>query len=304
MLSEGSLISQIRKLAGAGAGNSSLIKGIGDDCAILRPRPRHDLVFTTDFVLQGRHFTLETHTPNDIGHKALARSLSDLAAMGSKPLFCLVSLAMPADLGKPWINRFYKGLLKLASQHAIVLAGGDLASFDAVIADVVCCGEVPQGKALLRSNAKPGDVIYVTGQLGGAASGFEMHAGPNSRRHRRPEPRVAVGQALRRLGVTCCMDLSDGLALDLHRLCTESKVKADLDGLLPVARGATRVQAIFGGEDYELLFTAPEKLNLPSVVAGVAISRIGKIGEGKSGTLTLAGKPLEPTGFDHFSQTP
>src|SRR5689334_22991378 len=116
---ETQIIEQIRKLARVGPRNKEIVFGIGDDCAILRPRASEDLVFTSDFVLEGRHFTLDTHRPADIGHKALARGLSDLAAMGSKPVFCLVSLAVPAEVGQFWVHRFYKGLLALAARYKI-----------------------------------------------------------------------------------------------------------------------------------------------------------------------------------------
>ncbi len=300
MPSETSLVRHIRSLAAAQPSNKRLIKGIGDDCAILRPRPGHDLVFTTDLVLEGRHFTLETHKPADIGHKALARSLSDLAAMGSRPLFCLVSLAVPQHLGQRWINGFYRGLLGLAARHETALAGGDLASFDRVLADVVCCGEVPAGQALLRSKARPGDSIYVTGTLGASAAGFRTQRGVNWKRHLRPEPRVAQGEALRKLGVTCCMDLSDGLSLDLRRLCLESRVSADLAETLPIARGATLEDALHGGEDYELLFTASPRVRVPEEIAAVPIARIGTIGKGKPGAVTFAARSLRSKGFDHF----
>jgi thiamine-monophosphate kinase len=168
--------------------NRAVIEGIGDDCAIVRPQAGSDLVFTTDFVLEDRHFALRTHAPEAIGHKALARSLSDLAAMGSDPVFCLVSLALPANLTGQWIDGFYKGLLKLAQKHKITLAGGDLSKYDKVIVDVMCCGKIPKGAALLRSGAKPGDRIYVTGELGAAAASNWMRA---------PEPRVAAGRKLR-----------------------------------------------------------------------------------------------------------
>jgi len=128
-------------------------------------------------------------------------------------MFCLVSLAVPARLGASWIDRFYKGLLSLAARSSVTLAGGDLARFETVVADVICCGRVPRGKAILRSGAKPGDGIYVTGQLGGAA-----HALAVSGRALSPEPRIKVGIALRKLGVSAGMDLSDGLSLDLQRL--------------------------------------------------------------------------------------
>ena len=301
MPSETSLIRHIRAKAAAQPVNKRLIKGIGDDCAILRPRPGHDLVFTTDFVLEGRHFTLDTHKAADVGHKALARSLSDLAAMGSRPLFCLVSLAVPQSLGQRWMSGFYRGLLGLAAEHGTSLAGGDLASFDRVIADVMCCGEVRSGEGLLRSSAKPGDLIYVTGALGASAAGFRTRRGANWKRHLHPKPRIAVGLALARLGVRCCMDLSDGLSLDLRRMCVESKVSADLSEMIPIARGATLQDALHGGEDYELLFTASPKVRVPDKIALVAVTKIGLIGNGKPGAVTFAARPLRSGGFDHFS---
>jgi thiamine-monophosphate kinase len=278
---ETQLIQKIREMSNAGAG--SLILGIGDDAAILRPHPRQDLVFTSDLLLEDRHFTRETYSPADVGHKALARSLSDLAAMGAEPVFCLVSLAVPADLAASWLARFYKGLLALAAKYNCALAGGDLARFDKVAVDVTCCGSVPRGKALLRSAAKPGDNIYVTGKLG-----------KDWRRNRRPEPRIAAGIALRRLGVRAAMDLSDGLSLDLRRLCLESQVGAEIHADLSG-------EALHGGEDYELLFTAPLTLHLPARVETVPINRIGIITSEHKGRVLLDGRVLEPQGFDHIA---
>ena len=270
---ETEIIDKIRRLAGP----SNLVRGIGDDCAILRPRANEDLVFTSDFALEGRHFTLKTHTAADIGHLALARSLSDIAAMGAEPVFCLVSLAMPPDFP---VRRFFKALLALAGKHKVTLAGGDLARFDKVLVDVICAGSVPRGKAMLRSAAKPGDRIYVTGKLGKPAH--------------RPRPRIATGLALRRLGVVAAMDLSDGLSLDLARFCRESKVGAELSSI-PIARGASLDQALDRGEDYELLFTAPPKLKIPPSLA----SDIGLIT--RSRKILLNGRPLPSKGFDHFA---
>ena len=300
---ETQLIEQIRTLARAGYQNKEILFGIGDDCAIMRPRAAEDLVFTSDFVLEGKHFTLDTHRASDIGHKALARSLSDLAAMGSKPVFCLVSLALPARLGPVWIRRFYKGLLALASRYKITLIGGDLACFDTVVADVICCGCVGRGKAILRTGARPGDDIYVTGALGASAHGLVTRKGSAWRGHLRPEPRIATGLALQRIGVSACMDLSDGLSLDLHRLCLESKVSAELDRKLPIARGATLEQALHGGEDYELLFTAWSRAKVPQLINGVRITRIGKITQGRPGQIRFRGRSLKPDGFDHFHAT-
>jgi thiamine-monophosphate kinase len=281
MMRETQLIQKIRKVSGAASG--SLILGIGDDAAILRPDAREDLVFTSDLLLEDRHFTREIYSPGDIGHKALARSLSDLAAMGAEPVFCLVSLGVPADLAGAWVTRFYRGLLALAKKYKLTLAGGDLARFEKIIMDVTCCGRVPRGKALLRSAAKSGDSIYVTGKLG-----------KDWRRNRRPEPRIAAGIQLRRLGVRAAMDLSDGLSLDLQRLCVESQVGAEITANLSQ-------EALHGGEDYELLFTAPPALKLPARAGDVPIVPIGKITSRHKGRVLLHGQPLKPKGYDHFS---
>ena len=293
------LVRRIRTLAGEGPQNNTIVQSIGDDCAVLRPRSGEDLVFTTDFAIEDRHFTLATHKPADIGHKALARSLSDLAAMGSEPLFCLISLALPARLDEKWIDGFYKGVLALASQYNVTLAGGDLSKSKKVIADVMCCGRVPQGKALLRSGAKPGDGIYVTGALGESALGFNEQRGPAWQRHLRPQPRIAAGIALRKKHVSACMDLSDGLSLDLRRMCLESGVSAELDHI-PTARRATVEQALHGGEDHELLFTS--KRPMPPTLAGLPITRIGVIAQGRAGEVLFQNRLLPPQGFDHFAK--
>jgi len=293
---ETAIVQRIRTLAESGDRDPSIIKSIGDDCAVLRPRSNDDLVFTSDFVLEDRHFRLETHTAAEIGYQALARGLSDLAAMGSEPVFCLVSLAVPAQLGAAWIRGFYKGLLALAAKYKIILAGGDLARFDRVVADVMCCGRVPRGKAILRSGASPGHRLYVTGALGGAAHDFAF-----KNRNVHPEPRIQAGIALRRLGVSAGMDLSDGLSLDLKRLCLESRVSAELQSYLPIAPGASLEQALHGGEDYELLFTAPPKKRIPKHVTGLPITEIGVITRARAGEIRFKGRLLKPRGFDHFS---
>jgi thiamine-monophosphate kinase len=295
---ETELVSIIQRFADQTAGSKALIRGIGDDCAVLRPARNRDLVFTTDFTLEDRHFTLRTHSAGDIGHKSLARSLSDLAAMGADPVFCLVSLALPLSLGHAWIKSFYGGLTALARKHGIALAGGDLASADKIAVDVMCCGSVPRSRALLRSGARPSDGIYVSGLLGGSASALEQQRGAAWKRHKRPEPRLALGKELRGLA-SAVMDLSDGLSLDLERLCRESKVGARLLSQIPRAKGASIQQVLHGGEDYELLFTANARKKVPAQIAGVPITRIGEI-TNEAGTITFGGEVLEPLGFDHF----
>ncbi len=293
-----SLIQKIAVFAQKTGSSPNIIKGIGDDCAVIRPQAGQDMVFTSDFTIENRHFTLATHSASDVGHKALARSLSDLAAMGADPLFFLVSLALPPDAKAAWLTGFYQGMTQLASRYNIVLAGGDLAQAEKTIVDVMCCGTVPRRSALLRSGAHPGDRIYVTGQLGMSALGLERKRGAAWRRHKRPEPRIELGKQIRRWA-TAAMDLSDGLSLDLFRLCNASKVGARLENCIPISPGASLQQALHGGEDYELLFTASCKQKISNEIAGIAVTCIGEITE-NADAITYEGKILQPLGFEHF----
>lgn len=280
---------------------SPLITGIGDDCAIYRPRgSSEDLLFTTDLLVENIHFLTSTHRPPDIGYKTLARGLSDIAAMGGEPRFCLLSLGLPKSIDEKWIDGFYSGLLKLAETHGTVLAGGDLSRAHRITCDIVCCGAVPRGQALLRSGARRGDSIYVSGALGGSALGLATNRGAARRRHLRPEPRLQLGQHLRRLHATSAMDLSDGLSIDLTRLCEASGTSADIE-LLPIFPGATPEQALHGGEDYELLFTVPPRTRVPDSFHDIPLTRIGTmLGGAPVGRVLLAGRPLPVLGHDHF----
>jgi thiamine-monophosphate kinase len=257
--------------------------GIGDDCAVVRsPGSKTSLLFTTDLFIEDVHF-LRGQRPEQCGHRALARGLSDIAAMGGDPKWCLVSLALASWAGARWVERFYDGLLALARRHRTRLVGGDLSRSDRVTADIAVVGTVPQGEALLRRGAAPGDGIYVSGALGGLP--------------RLPEPRLKLGKALRRRA-TACMDLSDGLSIDLHRLCIESGVAAWLDRPIPVAPKATLDAALHAGEDYELLFTA--RREPMRSLDNVPVTRIGSIVEGRPGAITLFGRELQVKGYDHF----
>jgi len=281
-MNELGLVDMLRRLARPGKGKApGMVLGIGDDCAIYRPRPSEELLFTTDQSIEGVHF-LPEQRPAVIGHNALARSLSDIAAMGAEPRFCLVSLAAPAERGEKFIAAFYRGLLALARRSGTVLAGGDLAHSDRIYCDVMVCGSAPRGKALRRSGAQPGDWLYVSGRLGKPWGA-------------RIQPRLAFGRVLRGRA-TACMDLSDGLSLDLHRLCLESGVAAAVERV-PVMRGATLERALHGGEDYELLFTLPPAKSPPR-----GATRIGNIVKGEAGVVWFQGQPLAPRGYDHFAR--
>ena len=295
--SESRVLDRIRTRAGNARG---LLLGIGDDCAIFRPRRGEDLLFTTDMLIEDVHFRRGTHSAADVGWKAIARGLSDIAAMGGTPRFCLLSLAVGEGITTKWIDGFFRGLLELAEREQTPLAGGDLARADRLMCDIVVCGGVPAGRALRRDGARPADGVYVSGALGGSALGLAERRGVAWRRHLRPEPRLQLGRyLLSKLRATAAMDLSDGLSLDLQRLCLASGVSAGVTPP-PIFRGATLEQALHGGEDYELLFTIRPGTRVPAAFDGLPLTRIGTIQEGSPGRVELDGKALPALGYDHF----
>lgn len=296
-MTEDSLLETIRRRLPPAV--RSLILGPGDDAAIYRPQPNCDLVFTTDMMHEDRHF-LRSYDPYSVGWKALARGLSDIAAMGAKPEFALLSLALGEWMDQQWVQGFYDGFLALASKYELPLAGGDLARASQGSLDVVVCGSVPRGEALLRGGARPGDWLYVSGALGGGAVGLRDPENVAARKqHLRPEPRVALGIALREQGIaTAMMDISDGLSTDLRRMLVESGVAAEIDGDLPLFTGASEWDALHGGDDYELLFTANGQV--PRMLSDIPLHTIGRVVAGAPGRLVRNGKLLQPQGWDHF----
>jgi thiamine-monophosphate kinase len=226
------LIERIRRSAARGSHGAG--PGIGDDCAVLRLPPGHEALVTTDFTLEDIHFRRDWHPADSVGHRCLARGLSDVAAMGGVPKAAFLSLALPSDLPQKWVDQFVGGLLKLAKRYSVRLAGGDTAhSPGGILADIVVLGSAPAGKAILRSGAKPGDLLYVTGTLGSSVAALNrLRDGENLRprshlKHFYPEPRIAVGQFLREKKLASAMiDISDGLSTDLAHICDESKTGA------------------------------------------------------------------------------
>lgn len=266
-MSERGVIEWIRKHAPSfGTG---VRVGIGDDCAVYRPVAGEELVFTTDFTIEGRHFTLGDYSPRDVGYKALARGLSDVAAMGAEARFALVSLAVPDE---SFVKPFFGGLFGLARKYGVTVAGGDLSRSEKVHVDIVVCGTVPKGKALLRSGAKPGDWLYVTGPLG--------------LWKKRPKPRLDLVEIVRR-EAHAAMDITDGLSMDLDRMMVASGVTCEITAAPPVCRGATLEDAWHRGEDYELLIASPKRLGAP-------FHEIGVVCAGRPGS------PVPPKGWDHF----
>lgn len=270
LVSEDSIIAKLRR-------RSPLI---GDDCAIVPSRSGQDFLLKADLSIEKVHFTRESPA-EAIGARAVARCLSDIAASGGTPLYCLLSITLAPWTDEKWLDAFYRGAYKLLRKTKTELAGGDISHADQFVCDVVLCGSVARGKALRRSGAQPGDALYVSGPLGGW-------------RHKPVvTPRLEIGRKL--IGVaTACMDISDGLALDLHRLCKASGVAAELNSI-PLLKGATLDQALHDGEDYELLYTAPPRVKAPGI-------RIGTIVKGRTGAVRLEGKPLKPIGYDHIRQ--
>jgi thiamine-monophosphate kinase len=342
-LPEKSLIAEIRRLAEAAArasshrrgnrGRARVLAGIGDDCAILQftlgsaPAATQILV-TTDFSLEGIHFRRDWHAPEVVGHRCLTRGLSDIAAMGGEPVAAFLSLGLPRDLPQSWVRRFMRGLIALAEKYRVPLAGGDTAESPAgILADIVVVGSEPKGKAILRSGARPGDRIFVSGTLGGSAAAVVkmMATGktvdPRSYpRHFHPDPRLELGRILREKNLVSAMiDLSDGLSTDLAHICEESRVGAEIEAAaIPRARVGRPQRpvdldlAFHGGEDYELLFTVPEGKRIPPQLTGVAVTPIGRITRSrkillhqeqrdqKSSGERHRARVLIPRGWEHF----
>lgn len=256
---------------------------IGDDCAVIR-HGGEDLLFTTDLLVEDVHFRRTERSAPDIGYRALARSLSDIAAMGGDPRWATVAVALPPWATERWVAAFYRGLLGIATRDRTEIVGGDFSRAPVLMVDVMVCGTVPKGRALRRNGARPGDAIYVSGPLGRSKWRFV--------------PRLALGRLLRTYHATSCMDLSDGLSLDLHRLALASGVSAELDHI-PIARRATLDGALHRGEDYELLFTLPPQTKPPR-----GVYRIGEIAPGFAGRVTYNGVLVTPDGHDHFRSQP
>ena len=332
MRSEFDFINSIRQRV-----TSSLITGIGDDAAVFRSNSGKETIVSVDLLIEDIDFRRTTTPPYLLGHKALAVSLSDLAAMGSRPLSALISIGVPENIWKTdFVDRMYDGWLDLANRYGVQLIGGDTSrAHEHIVIDSIAIGECSAGMAVKRAGASPGDQIFVTGSLGAAAAGLrliergahlaEQNLGDEDSqkldhvllRQLRPEPRVGWGIVLgeERLA-TAMIDLSDGLSSDLNHLCDESKVGALIDAsLLPIdervvelcgRRALDPLQlALHGGEDFELQFTVKSEsvVRLPRRVDGIEITRIGEIAHAGGGVKISEGTrtwDLKPGGWKHF----
>jgi thiamine-monophosphate kinase len=290
--------------------------GVGDDGALIRPAPGAELVVSTDMLVAGTHF-LPNDDPADLGWKVLAVNVSDMAAMGARPRWALLAAALPAAT-ESWIEKFASGFFACAEEFGIDVIGGDTTKGPRNFC-VTIFGEVPEGTALLRSGARPGDEIWVSGAPGRAAQGLAHRQGRIALDDpadclaalHRPQPRVALGLALREAGLaTAAIDVSDGLLADLGHILTASGVAATLR--LAVSPEPTFAEQCFlsGGDDYELCFSTPagrhEEVPALSASLSLPLTCIGRVEAGEAGqldVLTLDGAPVAVTqrGYDHFS---
>lgn len=313
---------------------SSLLFGIGDDAAVIEQPGRLDTVITADLLVEEIDFRLTTTTPRLLGHKALAVSLSDIAAMGARPRWALLSVGVPRAVWRSsFMEEFYEGFFALADRYRVRLIGGDTSRTPRhVVIDSVVTGETGRGRAIFRSGARPGDHIFVTGDLGASKVGLQLLEGERAgrvldespavqyalSRHRRPEPRVAWGALLgeERLA-TAMIDISDGLSSDLSHLCYESRVGAAIDARrIPVSGRISRLAeeiglnplgaALDGGEDFELLFTVRPRCvaRIPRSVGGVPATYIGDVAYEGDGIILREESGVKfrliPQGFRHF----
>ena len=325
MRSEAELIRYLQQRFPAGGG---VQVGIGDDAAVLAGDPRRDWVVTTDFLIESVHFVRGAQPARAVGWKALARSLSDIAAMGARPRYTLLALAVPVSTPTRWVKEFFAGVNALARRYQVRLVGGDLSSAPQIIVDVQVVGDVEKGRAVRRRGARPGETIWVSGTLG------MSHLGLAALRHRLipgramvqravrthlyPQPRLRLAEWLgRRAGVSAMIDVSDGLSTDLAHLCQASRVGARIFAArVPVVKLPPSLEerlgtsgwelALDGGEDYELLFTLPRPraARLPPKFAGVKLTAIGEITPHESGLTVVDSegreRTLVPRGWDHF----
>lgn len=296
---------------------------IGDDCAVLPKDPETDMVITADMLVEDIDFRLKWITPESVGHKALAVSLSDIAAMGANPTWAMLSIGLPEHIwNTDFIDRFYDGWHRLASEFGVELVGGDISRTpDKIVIDSVVAGEVEKGGAILRSTARPGDMIFVTNLLGGAAAGLAVLEGGLPRgaelekvvlKQLQPMPQIKWGKLLQQQHLASAMiDLSDGLSSDLAHLCRASGVGAviyaDKIPVYPASNLPDRPEidpldrALNGGEDFELLFTSDPK-NFSTLKTGHFL-HIGEVtaSEGIIELITSSERAvLEPRGYRHF----
>ncbi len=304
--------------------------GIGDDAAVVRFEADEEVLLTTDTMVEGVHFLHDTMSAFDVGYKCVAASISDIAAMGGKPRHILLSIAIPNSYDTKWLHDMYDGIRTICEQFSCHVVGGDVVHTSGpFVATSTLTGSVKKGRALLRSGAKPGDVVFVTGHVGGSSAGLKLLQDkiilPVDEQiqllqyHRRPFPQVAAGQILSLLGVSSCNDISDGLASELNEIAKASSVRMRIDEakipFAPATRNLARTAqqdpytfAWYGGEDYQLVGTADPYVFAKALAqceaVGVKITQIGRVEAGDGVVTHHADGSLElilPKGYNHFT---
>lgn len=307
-----------------------VILTIGDDTAVVKPAERDYSLLTTDLLVEDVHFTLNTINPWNLGYKSIAVNLSDIAAMGGLPDYAVISLALSPDTAVGMVEDLYRGMAEISRKYGLRIVGGDVTKSDKLIINVALVGEVEEENLSRRSDAKVEDLIMVTGELGASAAGLRLALKPDlkskvreanvlEKAHYLPEPQIKAGRILARLGINAMEDISDGLASEIKHISEASSVGARLYySKIPVAKGVDRVAeltddrainiALSGGEDYELVFTAPAALK-PDIEAelssiNVKVSVVGEILDLSHG-ITIVDwsgieKQLEIAGYTHF----
>lgn len=318
-LPEEELVARIARGFSPGRGSGVRLDA-GDDAALWQPRPGYETILTSDWFLEGSHFWRDLHPADSVGWKCLARAASDITAMGGTPRCFLLSLALPDSQAGKWLGGFLGGLQRAAKRLGCALAGGDTTRSEHILINITVIGEVAKGTAVLRSGARPGDLLFVSGRLGEAELGLEeLRRGKTVpgkktaalRKHLYPEPKITLGRWLaeNRLA-SAMMDLSDGLSSDLARMCAASGVGAVMDEIaLPLPEGVPAAEglrlALHGGDDYELLFTVPPR-QLPRLKRSLQRRPIACIGTMTKRKELLVSKSdgsaerLLPGGWDPF----
>ena len=315
-----------RLAAGLVSTGRSVVVGIGDDSAVLRPPTGRLQLAATDMLVENVHFRLDFAKPLQIGWRSLAVNISDIAAMGGEPTYALVSIGLPRETTVEFVDELYSGMGKIAEEYSVDIVGGDTVSAPQMVINIALLGEVEEENLLLRSGAKPGDALVVTGELGGSEAGLTILKHglriDGTQKHLMPVPRAQEGRLLAKSGyITAMIDVSDGLASEAHHICEASGVGAELyANSIPLSQSVPEVAAfagrkphdlaLYGGEDFELLFTCqPDKVSSLAEdvfsVCGTPLTVIGRIVEA-SRSITIedaSGKivSLKPGGYDHFA---
>jgi thiamine-monophosphate kinase len=313
-LTEDQLIAAIERVISGS--RPEVVVGPGDDAAVVRPGSG-ELVLTTDAMVEGVHFRTDLTTPRDLGYKAIAVNVSDVAAMAGSPRFALCALTLSDAIDATWAVQLAGGMRECCDEFAVTLVGGNLSRGREISIVVTVTGEVMPGRAVRREGAQPGDRVVVTGTLGGSAAGLRLAAQRSwsdderdaLRRYMRPIPRVGEAGVLSTHGATSMIDVSDGLAIDLSRLCRASGTGARIEiARIPAHPAATAAEAQGGGEDYELLATMPQPAAVEAARSeleeafGVSLTDIGAIIEEGLVAVDEAGgeRALERAGWEHF----